>query len=552
MQRRTTHSRTRNTSHLRTGYAKLAPIAGALLLAACAADVVPRGTDETGESGSAENAVTSSAFVSVQAGSDGHRRFYVDGAPLRFVGANINGLPWLPDWLIEQELDYAQSLGVEVIRVWGVDSTMSADVMAGRLRHVLDEAAERDLHVIIALTHNFHQPNWYWGAHRGVPPDTTLAVPGDASPNGFTSDARGFYSRPCGTLHCLSDSWIAWGFRAHYRGYAERLVSLLSDHQAVFGWDIANEVSVSAKGNDHLNGLLVDFYLEMARTIKAHDPNHLVTTGLISTGWPGLARVHEDWLYNSPDIDFVTIHEYVGWAGNHRNGEQQDQDIVDANTRWNKPVIVEEFGILHGTPDAPDRPATQRAIARYYDEHFAPGDDRMRVDGIMHFGVSTNEGFTDEVWYGAVRGWLELHIRSWSATLAAEGGSPEPAPEPTPEPTPEPGCGLLSPGATIEANGQLWSCDGRFLMAMQGDGNLVLYQAGVGALWSTGTAGRGTSRAVMQHDGHLVVYDAGGTPTWWSGTAGLRVRGLSIQNDGNAVIYDTSGRPVWQSGTCCR
>lgn len=81
---------------------------------------------------------------------------------------------------------------------------------------------------------------------------------------------------------------------------------------------------------------------------------------------------------------------------------------------------------------------------------------------------------------------------------------------------------------------------------MQADGNLVLYQNGVAALWATNVYG---TVAVMQGDGNFVVYD-GGTAVWTSGTSGNPGANLAVQTDGNLVIYGGSGA-LWNSGTCC-
>jgi hypothetical protein len=48
---------------------------------------------------------------------------------------------------------------------------------------------------------------------------------------------------------------------------------------------------------------------------------------------------------------------------------------------------------------------------------------------------------------------------------------------------------------------------------------------------------------VFQSDGNLVEY-VGGTPRWSSGTWGRGAR-LAIQLDGNIVIYNASGAPIW-------
>ena len=61
----------------------------------------------------------------------------------------------------------------------------------------------------------------------------------------------------------------------------------------------------------------------------------------------------------------------------------------------------------------------------------------------------------------------------------------------------------------------------------------------------------GATRLVCQSDGNLVLYQAGGGALWDSGTWGHPGSAAYMQDDGNLVVY-ASGRPVWDSGTCCR
>jgi hypothetical protein len=103
---------------------------------------------------------------------------------------------------------------------------------------------------------------------------------------------------------------------------------------------------------------------------------------------------------------------------------------------------------------------------------------------------------------------------------------------------------------------QWMSCDGRFKLIMQTDGNLVLYggcsASGCGgALWASNTVGCGGCVS-MQSDGNLVVYDSGGQLSghacWASGTNGHSPAILALQNDGNLVLY-SGGSAVWATNT---
>src|SRR5262249_984550 len=96
-------------------------------------------------------------------------------------------------------------------------------------------------------------------------------------------------------------------------------------------------------------------------------------------------------------------------------------------------------------------------------------------------------------------------------------------------------CGALLPGEALYAGQAVWSCDGYYVLTMQGDGNLVLYLLGGTPVWSSQTWSYPGAVAVMQGDGNLVIYQ-GNTPVWytWTFAAGAF---LAIQNDGNLVVY---------------
>jgi hypothetical protein len=109
------------------------------------------------------------------------------------------------------------------------------------------------------------------------------------------------------------------------------------------------------------------------------------------------------------------------------------------------------------------------------------------------------------------------------------------------------GCGAIKPGQGLEVGQSFKSCDSRFTLAMQSDGNLVLYE-GSKALWATGTNGKAGFVANMQTDGNFVLYDTHGKALWSSGTYGHAGAYLAVQTDGNLVVYSGS-TPLWDSGT---
>jgi len=100
------------------------------------------------------------------------------------------------------------------------------------------------------------------------------------------------------------------------------------------------------------------------------------------------------------------------------------------------------------------------------------------------------------------------------------------------------GQGLRSPGWPRE----------RFRLDLTEDGDLaVIRTSPTQTIWQTGTAGAGASRLAMQKDGNLVLYARDGRPLWATGTDGQGGTWLVIQGDGNLVLRTDGGRAVWAS-----
>jgi len=108
----------------------------------------------------------------------------------------------------------------------------------------------------------------------------------------------------------------------------------------------------------------------------------------------------------------------------------------------------------------------------------------------------------------------------------------------------------LNAGEALELDQSLWSANGTYRLALQRDGNLVLYDTR-GALWASNTERRGVTEAVMQEDGNLVA-KAGVRPVWASGTDRHPGARLVVQDDGSLVIAAPGGGVVWSRGTATR
>lgn len=111
--------------------------------------------------------------------------------------------------------------------------------------------------------------------------------------------------------------------------------------------------------------------------------------------------------------------------------------------------------------------------------------------------------------------------------------------------------GSYSRGLTLN------SLNGRYRMAFQPDGNLVVYD-GNKPIWASGTADATLKNPFLatkdpiilavQSDGNLVLYDKNNKPVWATNkNNGDRPIRLRMQNDSNLVMYNSSMQPIWSS-----
>ena len=80
------------------------------------------------------------------------------------------------------------------------------------------------------------------------------------------------------------------------------------------------------------------------------------------------------------------------------------------------------------------------------------------------------------------------------------------------------GTTTLTAGQSLTSNQFLVSSNRWYKAVMQDDGNFVVYNKALKAVWSTLTYNKGISTFKYQTDGNLVVYDVFNRPTWNSNT----------------------------------
>ncbi len=252
--------------------------------------------------------------------------FILGGQRLRFIGVNVRGLvhygdgqtlPHAPDGHRSEQLQAAREMGARVVRVFLPSVHADAEQVVLRLQSVIEliETHFPELYILPAFTNLYA--------------DVPFRVQGD---DAFYRD------------NVLVRDFFAGGYRQHYLPFVRRIVQAFHDEPRIFAWEIGNELKLD-RGNPNdehdPNPLLyIDFVHTVAQEIRSLDPNHLITTGMISTRHAWLfSEALKRRLYAVDNLHFLTIHAYQG------ENLEDDSPIAQA---LNKPFIIEEAGFDAG------------------------------------------------------------------------------------------------------------------------------------------------------------------------------------------------------------
>lgn len=111
------------------------------------------------------------------------------------------------------------------------------------------------------------------------------------------------------------------------------------------------------------------------------------------------------------------------------------------------------------------------------------------------------------------------------------------------------GASSMTSGQQLNTEGYLSSANKSYKFVLQGDGNVVLYNASGQVRWASDTNGKGGTRLVLQGDGNLVLYSASGAAVWSSNTPGSNASKLVVQDGGNVVLLNTANTVLWSTNT---
>jgi mannan endo-1,4-beta-mannosidase len=300
--------------------------------------------------------VAPSPFVSAVDG-----KFYLEGEPYRYVGANFwQGMNLGVDnpsgnrAMLLKDLDALQQLGITNLRIMASSEGPNTEpyrmvpalmispgvyderVLAG-LDFLLSEMGKRGLKAVMVLN-NY----WYWSGgmaqYVSWRDKTRIPYPGDW--NSYMAYAARFY-------YC--EECQGW-YRDHIKMLTARVNRYTGrpyrEDPTIFSWELGNEPR-----NYPLNWIY-----DTAAYIKSLDPNHMVTTGsegALPDGTQNFLSTH-----NSPNIDYATVHIWPqnwGWYDPANPAGTFNHTLAYAHLYFSnaerdcatlrKPLVLEEFGL---------------------------------------------------------------------------------------------------------------------------------------------------------------------------------------------------------------
>jgi mannan endo-1,4-beta-mannosidase len=199
------------------------------------------------------------------------------GEPFRFVGVNCYRLAEhaaRADALFEVLAGH----GVKVVRFWAFQRHCGPDGLDFSRFDAITAAARRHDVLLLPVLEN------HWGACTYGPP----IKPPTWYENGWRNDRLGPLP------------WLE---------YARAVVGRYREEPQILAWQLINEPEIWPDTTGNF-GILQKFAHEAARELKAADPNHLISLGLLGLGQPSTAHARYRALHDCRDLDLVTAHDH--------------------------------------------------------------------------------------------------------------------------------------------------------------------------------------------------------------------------------------------------
>lgn len=260
-------------------------------------------------------------------------KFRLNNQATRFTGTNSYYLGWSSKQMVDDTFEAAKGLGIEVMRTWAFLDELKEGVVyqswengapvyhedgLAKLDYVVQKANETGIKLILPLVNN-------WKDLGGIP--AYQGWLGLATPQQFYSNEKA---------------------RQVYKDWCRIVITRYKDDPIIFAWELTNEARCDGDA-----ATLLRWVDEMSHFIKTIDSNHLVAVGdegFFNRFYPmnqfynGEHGSDFDQFLQLDAIDFGTLHLYPWDQPNEAFGSKWIEKHANAGARWNKPVMLEEYG----------------------------------------------------------------------------------------------------------------------------------------------------------------------------------------------------------------
>lgn len=282
-------------------------------------------------------------------------QLFLEGKPFTFVGVNVSYLleDYFPETEMRQSVAFLAESGVTVVRVW-----LYPQHSLDRAERLFDLGRKYNMRFVVTLE------NYYF-------------------------DKGGWWFDPA-------------FYTEKYLPHVRRVVTRFRDRPEIVMWELMNEPNCSTEPTGNCPANLTRWAQVVSEEIKALDPCHPITTGVIRID---LGEEHYWQLHAIPTIDVVSIHKAADlWLA----------DEVRVARELGKPVLIGEVyqqayneSCQHAFDRAPEKRAAivaadlQQALAEGVDGYllWQYGHGRVVVEGYVSYYCGIYDYLQDDpVW----------------------------------------------------------------------------------------------------------------------------------------------------------
>lgn len=248
--------------------------------------------------------------------------FELDGERFRFVGANAEYLFLVPDSVVDDVLDRAQGMGLNVIRTWGFSEGCESEDQQpcevwsryfqpspgayneSTFKHfdrVVAEAGKRGIRLIIPLANNWDEyggmgqyVRWLEKYYSDQAMDRSARTPDQIHDQFYTNEQ------------------IKQWYRNYVRYFVTRVNTITgvryADDPTIMAWELANEPRARS---DPSGAMLHTWIVEMSNYLEELAPNQMVSTG--QEGWYIMSKSDADHFQSWQNFPGNYWHYGVNW-----------------------------------------------------------------------------------------------------------------------------------------------------------------------------------------------------------------------------------------------